>query len=250
MLESLLHGDSCFATLTYDDKHLPEDGSLDPEDGVKWLKRLRKEIEPRRVRYYLAGEYGDVSWRPHFHVALFGVSQLETDLVERSWGMGHVMLGELNEKSASYIAKYVTKKLTKKEDPFLCGRYPEFSRMSRRPGLGAGFVTGVSAEYVSMPGVIRLDVPTVLMHGKKKWPLDRYLKRKLREAFKRSGDTPVAAVTKYKQEMQAVFSEEAAKDPVRARLFGKRGLYLDKFGQQMLNAEARAKIHSSKGGKL
>ena len=44
MHEASLYPKNCFVTLTYDDDHLPENGSLRPADMTKFLKRLRKNI--------------------------------------------------------------------------------------------------------------------------------------------------------------------------------------------------------------
>ena len=71
MLESFSHSDATFVTLTYDpEKYSGE--SLRPEDVTKFLKRLRRKLEPKKLRYYLVGEYGDKTGRPHYHIALFG----------------------------------------------------------------------------------------------------------------------------------------------------------------------------------
>ena len=67
MLEAMCHGDNAFVTLTYEDDNVR---SLVPKDPQDWLKRIRKAVEPLRLRYYLVGEYGDISERPHYHVAL------------------------------------------------------------------------------------------------------------------------------------------------------------------------------------
>lgn len=155
MLESQKHGDNSFITLTYDPKNLPSDLSLNPKDLQDWLKRLRREIEPVKVRYYLVGEYGDQTHRPHYHVALFGYPTCihgNSDslclphpkhmcapcaTITKTWGLGAAHLGSLTLESAGYVAGYVTKKMTNKNDPRLNGRHPEFARMSLRPGIGA-----------------------------------------------------------------------------------------------------------------
>lgn len=71
--ESKLHVDSDFLTMTYDDDHLPIDGSLKKEHLQLFMKRLRKGIYPLKCRYYNVGEYGTESGRAHYHSILFGV---------------------------------------------------------------------------------------------------------------------------------------------------------------------------------
>jgi len=174
MLESYKHAENSFLTLTYDDEHLPARGSLDPSHTQKWLKRFRKAIAPRKVRFYLVGEYGDQSQRPHYHAALFGVGPdgivvnneycSVPDIVSRTWGKGHVMLGSLTSASAQYICGYVTKKMTSKFDPRLNGRYPEFARMSRRPGIGSSWFEAYQSDifpngYVTSRDGIKMRVP-------------------------------------------------------------------------------------------
>jgi len=136
--EQRSHEFSSFATLTYADEHLPRGQTVVPKHTQDWLKRLRDLLGPTRpIRYYLVGEYGDESQRPHYHAALFGLSHLEHETLARSWPMGHTLLGTLTKESAQYVAGYVTKKMTAPDDPRLNGRHPEFARMSLRPGIGA-----------------------------------------------------------------------------------------------------------------
>lgn len=124
LLEARLHQDNCFITLTYDDKNLPRDRSLDKTHLQKFWKRLRKHKGP--FRYYACGEYGDLTKRAHYHACLFGMnfddrivlkqdkehtlyySQQLTDI----WGYGHTSIGELTFETAAYCARYVLKKKT------------------------------------------------------------------------------------------------------------------------------------------
>lgn len=188
MLESMKHEKSCFVTLTYADEHLPKDGSLNPKDLQDFLKRLRRAIEPFKIRYYAVGEYGETTFRPHYHIALFGISRDSHDLIHNAWGLGLIDSGRdnINKDSAQYICGYVTKKMTKKDDPRLNGKHPEFARMSLKPGIGAGIVddlvnvltTSNGCEYI----LRNSDVPMSLNHGENKsWPLGRYIRRLLRE---------------------------------------------------------------------
>ena len=77
-----MHEENAFITLTYDDEHLPELGSLKFSDFQKFIRRFRKKLARedmkahgvvyRRLRFYHCGEYGDKEGRPHFHAILFG----------------------------------------------------------------------------------------------------------------------------------------------------------------------------------
>lgn len=116
--------ENCFATLTYNEKNLPQYGSLNYEHLVKFWKRMRKNYGA--MRYYAVGEYGDESLRPHYHACIFGhafaadrkilretPSLLWTSpQLEDAWGLGNVMVGALNFQTAQYTASYVLKKLT------------------------------------------------------------------------------------------------------------------------------------------
>jgi hypothetical protein len=186
MLEAKKHEKNSFVTLTYSPEFIPSGGSLYPEHAQRWLKRLRKQVS-NRIRFYLVGEYGDNTFRPHYHGALFGLGVHQGDIVNFTWGMGHTHTGDLTYESAQYIAGYVTKKMTSKDDPRLGGRHPEFSRMSLRPGIGSETIEDIKRVLKSKYGeeIIKSysDVPAFLQHGAKKWPLDTYMRNKLRDAM-------------------------------------------------------------------
>lgn len=164
--EKKMHFNSEFVTLTYDDAHLPVNGSLEKRDFQLFMKRLRKSREALgpegRVRYYMCGEYGDRNGRPHYHALLFNVSFQDKEYFTRNrggdpyfvsdelrelWGLGHVLLAEVNFKTAAYVARYVIKKVRGKDswmqycdvdsDGVVSNeRLPEYTDMSRRPGIG------------------------------------------------------------------------------------------------------------------
>lgn len=195
MLEAMQHEKSAFVTLTYNDEHLPSDGSLSPETLQLWLKRFRRAIAPVQVRYFAVGEYGDKTQRPHYHLALFGYPWctggrringecqcLPCSVVRETWGFGHVLVGELSVRSAQYITGYVAKKFTRPDDPRLQGRKPEFARMSLKPGIGAAAIPDVASEMMRLKLEEKLDdVPVGLRHGASVLPLGRYLRRQLRK---------------------------------------------------------------------
>lgn len=263
MLESQLHPDSCFVTLTYEEEKLPPGGTLDPKHTQRWLKYLRRELSPRKIRFFLVGEYGKQTGRPHYHAAIFGLASLEEDKVRNTWLHGNVHVGELTIESAQYIAKYVTKSLTVPDNDknrkfreekcqLLENKHPEFARMSLRPGIGADAMSVVAAAVSGLPLATLNDwdgdVPSVLMHGKKKLPLGRYLRRKLREKLGRSPDAPESALQKYGTEMRVMF-EDAFKDKEIPKTSLKNVLVY-KNKQKVLNIEKRSNLYNSKIGVL
>lgn len=88
-LESLSYPNAAtMVTFTYNDKHKPQDGSVQKIElrKLKWRindqwKRYRKKFPQiaqadnyhEKLRFYGVGEYGDDSMRPHYHLAIFGL---------------------------------------------------------------------------------------------------------------------------------------------------------------------------------
>lgn len=228
MLEAGQYKDNTFVTLTYrDPEYGPPRGSLLPNDLQRWLKRLRKAYEPfGRIRFFAVGEYGDDSLRPHYHAALFGFPNCSfgqssyskyrdrccawCNMVADTWSHGNIFLGTLEPASAGYIAGYVTKKLTNAGDPKLEGRYPEFARMSLRPGIG-GDATWEIADVVLKYDLAAKagDVPASLRHGKSELPLGRYLVQRVRVMSGYEKNAPQIVVDKIDAEMRPL--REAAK---------------------------------------
>lgn len=195
MLEKLLHESSSFVTLTYDEEHLPCDGCVSVKDAQLFLKRLRQRMVPAKLRYFIVGEYGDVTRRPHYHAVLFGC--VDQKMLTESWGLGHCHMGELTVQSAAYVVSYTVKGMTTVADQRLKGLRPEFARMSLRPGIGAGAMevladalfTKHGSQWITRAG----DVPAVLRQDGHIAPLGRYLRGRLREAYGMEKGQPLAA---------------------------------------------------------
>lgn len=162
-------GKAIFLTLTYneesikkhilyDDEGVPICYTLDKTDWQAFIKKLRsrKEFEERRIRFYAAGEYGPLHQRPHIHCIIFGVSlddfkplrlfklnELKDPVytskyLEELWSYGFITLSNVSWRTCAYVSRYVMKKAIPTDNGFdESGRVPEFSLMSRRPGLGA-----------------------------------------------------------------------------------------------------------------
>lgn len=120
------------------------------------------------------------------------------------------------------------KKMTTTDDRRLKGRLPEFARMSLRPGIGLGMAHEIASTLLQHRLDERMiDVPLSLQHGRSKWPLGRYLRRKLRTYIGRQPNTPFEALSETIAEMQDVRevawnSETSVKAEILKRSLGKR----------------------------
>lgn len=192
VLESFLHESNLFVTLTYAPAHLPADGSVVPRHLKLYLMRCRKQLG-HPFRYFAVGEYGERSGRAHYHVIMFGVREVK--LVQDCWKFGGVFVGTVTPESAQYVTGYCTKGLTRAGDLRLKGKHPEFTRMSLKPGIGAGAVPEL-ARVVKRHGARyleeQLDVPRSIRVGGKLMPIGRYLSNRLRSALDRPVGTPAA----------------------------------------------------------
>lgn len=165
--ESKLYEWNWFVTLTYRDEDLPKSRSLEYPHFQGMLKRLRARVDGDRegpggrkpLRFFVAGEYGPRTLRPHFHAVLFNLrlpdarvmhnGSYSSKLLEEVWNRGSVDVQNLTQERASYVSGYALKKLRGRgryyEDVVdgstgeIFPRRKEFIEMSRRPGIGRWF---------------------------------------------------------------------------------------------------------------
>lgn len=185
MLELKYHDSAYFLTLTYDDYHVPRSYYPDPSTGEAmpsltlckrdwqlFMKRLRKAFPDDRLRFYMCGEYGDQTQRPHYHAIVFGLhlndlvpfsrsvqgyQYYTSESVQRCWSVrsvvqsldgsedcvtplapvGYVVVGEVTWETCAYTARYIMKKLNGPEAQFYSDFNLEkpFVLMSRKPGI-------------------------------------------------------------------------------------------------------------------
>lgn len=175
--ESKLHEQNAFITLTYDDDHLPNDYSVNKREWQLFLKKLRQELSYQniKIRFFMAAEYGETTWRPHYHALIFGWYPPDHDLtpiaknsngdyiyssemLARIWGKGKVDVGDVTYESAAYVARYIKKKITgdlaeehyKQVHPTttdIVQLEPEFCLQSRRPGIGGDFYRKYKEDF-------------------------------------------------------------------------------------------------------
>ncbi len=183
MLELGYHDSAWFCTFTYDDDHVPRTYYPDPETGEAipaltlqkrdfqlLMKRIRKKFENDKIRFFMSGEYGSSTFRPHYHAILFGLhlddlipyktvkeadqyyTYYNSPSLQECWPYGYVVVGEVTWESCAYTARYVMKKLKGKEAVFYESHniQPEFTLMSRKPGIARQY-------YDDNPGLYDFD---------------------------------------------------------------------------------------------
>lgn len=89
--------------------------------------------------------------RPHYHAILFGYDFKDRELhsiknkvklyrsptLEKLWKYGYSTVGDVTFESAAYVARYILKKMTGDlSQEYYEGRLPEYTTMSRKPGIG------------------------------------------------------------------------------------------------------------------
>jgi len=174
MKENSCHETSSFLTLTYDDDHLPEGGTLVKKDISAFCKRLHNRLLRARgygIRFYYSGEYGETYGRPHYHAIIFGFDFpdrkfyknnkrgepiFQSEFCRELWPVGRNGIGLVTFESCAYVAGYVVDKVTgdKADDYYqrvspdgvVYRLQPEFSDMSRRPGIARAWFDKYAAE--------------------------------------------------------------------------------------------------------
>lgn len=174
MHEAQFSDTCCFLTLTFDEDRLFEwfynKGigekkarlkamqllwSLDLKTYQDFMKRLRKKVSPKKIRFFHCGEYGSKKGRPHHHAIIFGydfpdrvlksykkikgdiINYYISDELSELWPFGFHIISEVTENSAGYCARYVTKKINgDMSDLYYNGRKKEYITMSRNKGIG------------------------------------------------------------------------------------------------------------------
>lgn len=120
---------SWFVTLTYRDCFLPIDNKLNLKHVSLFIKKLRHFFERKnkdvKIKYFVCGEYGTKNYRPHYHMLIYGlplddlkvykkVGKFDflwmSNFLEKMWGRGFVVVGNLTYKTAFYTCRYTLKK--------------------------------------------------------------------------------------------------------------------------------------------
>lgn len=166
MAEASLYENNIFLTLTYNDDNLPpcnimDNGQLSPvhplvkRDLQLFIKRLRKSLPDQKIRYFACGEYSP-KLRPHYHLIIFNIKLDDLELLYKNesqfkyytsktisdcWKYGFHIIAGCNWHTCAYTARYIMKK-QKGDQASTYEKFnypPEFTIMSRKPGIGAEY---------------------------------------------------------------------------------------------------------------
>jgi hypothetical protein len=210
-----MHKENSFLTLTYSDENVPGGGTLVYGDFQRFMKRLRKRIG-LPIRFFMCGEYGEQTVRPHYHAIIFGYGFPDKTYwgksptghpiyrskeLEELWTEGNSLIGSVTRESAGYVARYCMKKINGDlaEDHYK-GREPEFAHMSLKPGIGLSFFEKFSSDILPNDYVIQDGF---------KIPVPKYYDRKFEE---KGGDIEEV---KYRRE---VYGREQSENNTDERL--------------------------------
>ena len=184
LLELGYHEQSWFVTLTYDDAHVPRTFYPDPDTGEAmpaltlrkrdvqlFLKRLRRHTD-QKIRFFCAGEYGSKTYRPHYHLIIFGLklddivqvsrsklgyNYYNSKIIQDAWSiwqqphgsldkgsytpLGMTVVAPVSWETCAYTARYTSKKNGTQGKEYFdrMNLEPPFLLMSRKPGIGAPY---------------------------------------------------------------------------------------------------------------
>lgn len=271
MMEAALHEKTLWTTLTYNDDYLPKSytdpntgecfesfadnfSTLNPDDLTLFFKRVRKALPPRSLRYFAAGEYGENTLRPHYHLCIFGHGEEILPLLQSSWSspftkepygmVDRINHGPITKQNARYTAKYTIKKLTAPDDPRLEGRYPEYPSFSK--GIGLEFATRFAAALNTPSGLNHIktvgDIPRRVRHDGQWWPIDRYLREKILEKLGIKEQMLAEGQKRFSKEMQAL-SFRAQINGYSSSSSSMEIQYTLENAQRVKNTEKRAKLN-------
>lgn len=179
-----------FITLTYNTQNIPlsqQNGkmTLFYRDFQLFMKRLRKRFPDAKMKYYVCGEYGPRTQRPHYHSIIYGLphqDELEvykslsypfprysSKVIDELWGKGFTTIGSITEETMRYCAGYVQKKLYGRDGRLAYqGIEPPLSRCSK--GIGLMYCLAHQEEIKCELSISR---------GAFKYAVPRYYRKKL-----------------------------------------------------------------------
>ena len=172
-LEEKGNNHASFITLTYREE--PE--NLEYNDIQRFHRRLRKNVGDEKIRFFIVGEYGEQSARPHWHALYYSDTDRYLRKVEAAWSQGFAYIGECNYKTIGYVCGYTLKNSIRPEI---------IVRSSLKPGIGHDKMVEYGKKLARVRPCLE-KVPTrISLHGRS-YPLDRYMYNTLEKAYLKGG---------------------------------------------------------------
>jgi hypothetical protein len=240
--EAELWDENCFVTLTYEEDKLPLDGSLDERDVQLFLKRLRKKycyeksyakskrgrlIQFKKIRHYIAGEYGPRTGRPHYHGILFNHTWSDGELLyntngqntytskelDDTWQKGFCTFSDVSYETAAYCAGYTIAKSTGKwEDDYegldletgeIFRQKAPYAQMSREPPIGMAWYKKFKSDcwpkdFITINGK-EMKPPKIYLEDLEREDADLAKQIKLKR-LKRALENPITSLNREAKE--------------------------------------------------
>lgn len=174
--ELVTNPNAIFVTLSYNNENLPKNKygkqTLRKQDITDFKKRLRQHLYRKtgnriKIKTFECGEYGEKKGRPHYHMIIWGYRPEDMKIrklnkqqqplytseeIEKLWGKGFTIIGNVSYESASYVARYTQKKINE-IDKRNKGREQSYINMSRSDGVGLQFWQSQNASIKKNKGI-------------------------------------------------------------------------------------------------
>lgn len=198
-----------FVTLTYNEENLPseefnsegvvyEKPSVVKSHVQQFMRSLRTNIKRQidknkwkgwkgAIKYFFTSEYGPNGGRPHYHGIIYGLTRQDEELIEQIWNKGFVNVGDVNEKTITYVTKYCLKPTEFSAYPDRKGYFDNEKWMDEQGIRRKPFrlmSTGLGSAYFEDRQNLKFHFKDIIKHNyirvnniKKKMP--RYFKKKI-----------------------------------------------------------------------
>jgi hypothetical protein len=147
--------------------------SMTKSERDNWKLENKEKIEKNKIGIFVTGEYGDKRKRPHWHAIIFnwwpkdakesrrnelGDKCYESKELEKIWGKGKCEIGEVNFKTAGYVARYAMKKTVHGKDDE--HEYKPISKKSSKHAIGKKWLVKYWRDVFDRGQIIMKDGKT------------------------------------------------------------------------------------------
>ena len=159
-----------FITLTYEDDKLPRNAegyeTLDKKEITDYLKTIninvKRHLPNEKYKYFTAGEYGDQTMRPHYHVSILCNNPKVAQLFVEKWHKGRIDFQAGDMRSVFYVIGYSNKKIGDNDSFYETNNIEKpFRKFSR--GLGKTYYeenkNNLAGQYYGKLGNTRIALP-------------------------------------------------------------------------------------------